>query len=231
MEQFANAAVRHAEQIEEAGGAGKSARKREAEKLVDGAIARLEGLLRFQPGVERYNMMGAAQKRRAMLVDGGQTARCAGAGRLRVCECRTARGSADAARRRLRFDQRLGDAARIGLARRQAGAGAAEAAGAGPGAAGDRGARGENLSHSEQFWERALAGDCALLRLIGNGKPGHAEIDKVSRAYRAAAAIGARPREWNSVLSQIALLARLAESAGQDGIASALGRLRAELGH
>jgi hypothetical protein len=230
MEQFANAAVRHAEQIEEAGGAGKSARKREAEKLVDGAIARLEGLLRFQPGVERYNMMGAAQKRRAMLVDGAKR---------RVALARAAFAYASAARLAEAQTRRADDYGSINawaMLHALAWHGGKPVPEQPKLPARDQAlpeieVRAENLSHSEQFWERALAGDCALLRLIGNGKPGHAEIDKVSRAYRAAAAIGARPREWNSVLSQIALLARLAESAGQDGIASALGRLRAELGH
>lgn len=79
---------------------------------------------------------------------------------------------------------------------------------------------------SSDFWERAVAGDCGLLRLIARHGEADAtagpDIEAVARAYLDAAKIAVGPREWNSVLSQIDILQRFAESAGRRSIATRL---------
>lgn len=230
IERHANAAVRRAEQIDDGPAAGKTAKAiAEAAALIESGIGLLEGLLHFRPSVERFAMMGSAQKRRALL--------CRNEAARREALVRSAFAYASAA-------QLAGKREDSGAAYATINAWAAQivldwhgakpAAGQPPLPPMDRGlpaieARAAVRARSEDFWERAQAGDCALLRLMAGRAPRKADIDAVAAAYAAAAALGARPREWNSVLSQVAILVRLAESARRKETAAALRDLRAQL--
>lgn len=229
VERQANAAVRRAEQIEDAATARKGSAVAQAAELIDLGIGLLEGLLHFRPGVERYALMGSAQKRRAVL--------CKDKAARREALARSAFAYASAA-------QLAGGRDDCGAAYAAINAwtaqivldwhGATPAAGQPALAPMDAGLRAIEAgaamrSRSEDFWERAQTGDCALLRLLARSAPRKADIQAVAAAYAAAAALGVRPREWNSVLSQVAILARLAESAGRKATAAALRELRAQL--
>lgn len=235
LEHYANAAARRAEELADRPAPSRAAARRKAAAaeeprvLLDRAIVLLEGLLCLQPSAERYALMGSAQKRLALLGDDDEERRAA--------LVRSAYAYASAAR--LAEERGMLDgyallnawSTRIVLGW-LGGTPAAEQ----PAmlsldqALEQTEARAQTLARSEDFWERALAGDCALLRLIAGGERDGAAVGAVAAAYRNAAALGARPREWHSVLSQVGMLARFARLAGRDRLATHLESLRSRLG-
>jgi hypothetical protein len=239
IERYANTAARRAGQLAANSALaepGKSRQKRGRRQDADDpsalaamAVELLDGLLAFAPTVERHNIMGSAQKRLALL------ARDAAGRREALSRMALAYASAAALQQvpsgtpdghaainawtaqiilawhggRAAKEQPKLPAMAVGLPQFEALA--------------------ADSLRNEDFWARALAGDCALLRLIAKAAPAAADIDAVVRAYRGAAKLGAGPREWNSVLSQVEILKELAGSSDQVKIAAALQTLHSGL--
>lgn len=239
IERFANAAARRAGQLAVNAAPpdpdkprARRRRRPDADDpaaLAAMAVELLDGLLAFAPTVERHNMMGSAQKRLALLARAAP-ARCEALSRMSLAYARAAKlqpaqsgeqdgyAAINAWTAQIVLGWHHGSAAREQpkLASMKDGLPQFEALAAAS-------------VRSEDFWTRALAGDCALLRLIAKPAPGAADIDAVVRAYRGAAALGVRPREWNSVLSQVDILRALAGSSAQLKIAGALETLHSRL--
>lgn len=240
---YANAATRRAEQLmlsaasRTATGKGRrtgAAATQAASDLNDFAVDMLVRLLRFKPTAERYALMGSAQKRRALLQTGRDELRRS-LEQMAFAYSMAARlkqeGSAQDDPYSLInawtaivvlgwFGDKL-ETNYLPPATLEKGL---------PPIEGTNSAR----RHSSDFWERALAGDCALLRLISRSDDVEtgveARIDAVCRAYRDAAKIAVGPREWNAVLSHIDILRRFAEAAGRQGIVGQLKALGRKLG-
>jgi hypothetical protein len=239
IERFANAAARRAGQL--AANAAPPdpdkprARRRRGQDAGDPtalaamAVELLDGLLAFAPTVERHNIMGSAHKRLALLARDAAVRREA-LSHMALAYARAATlqqapsGEPDGyaainawtAQIVLAWHGGRAAKAQPKLPAMEVGLPHLEALAA------------ESL-RSEDFWARALAGDCALLRLIAKAAPAAADIDAVVRAYRGAATLGVRPREWNSVLSQVDILKALAGSSAQGRIAAALETLHSRL--
>ncbi|MBK7664677.1 MAG: CHAT domain-containing protein [Sterolibacteriaceae bacterium] len=242
-DRYANAAARRAEQLllpaRSATVSGKARRpdataRQTALDLCNFAVDLLARLLRFKPTVERYSMMGSAQKRLALLQTGHE-ARRQFLRQMAFAYSMAARLAREAGATDDPYPLINAWTALIVLGWQGGRLAAADL----PPATLEQGlprieATIPARRRSSDFWERAVAGDCALLRLIARHDEANAtggpDIEAVARAYLDAAKIAVGPREWNSVLSQIDILQRFAESAGRRRIAGWLKTLAGKLG-
>jgi hypothetical protein len=201
--------------------------------LCNFAVDLLARLLRFKPTVERYSMMGSAQKRLALLQTGHE-ARRQFLRQMAFAYSMAARLAREAGAKDDPYPMINAWTALIVLGWHGGKLAAVDL----PPATLEQGlppieATIPARRRSSNFWERALAGDCGLIRLIARHDEADAtaepDIEAAARAYLNAAKIAVGPREWNSVLSHIDILQRFAESAGRRSIATRLKSLGRKL--